>query len=54
MPLSAVASKSEALRQELPPESAQLARECEGFQRARVLEAPDDLLYRVLRYSSGD
>jgi hypothetical protein len=54
MPLSTVASKYDALRQELPPESAQLARECEAFQRARVLESPDDLLYLVLLYSIGD
>jgi hypothetical protein len=44
MPLSTVASKYDDLRQELPPESAQLARECAAFQRARVLESPDDLL----------
>lgn len=54
MPLSVIASKYDALRQELPPESAQLARECEAFQRARVLESPDDLLYLVLLYSIGD
>jgi hypothetical protein len=54
MPLSTVASKYDDLRQELPPESAQLARECAAFQRARVLESPDDLLYLVLLYSIGD
>ena len=54
MPLSTVASKYAELRQELPPESAQLARECQAFQRARVLESPDDLLYLVLLYSLGD
>lgn len=54
MPLSVIASKYDELRQELPPESAQLARECEAFQRARVLESPDDLLYLVLLYSIGD
>jgi hypothetical protein len=54
MPLHEVASKYEALRQELPPESTQLARECHAFARARVLESPDDLLYLVLLYSIGD
>jgi hypothetical protein len=54
MPLHDVASKYAALRQELPPESAQLARECHAFTRARVLEFPDDLLYLVLLYSIGD
>ncbi len=54
MPLSVIASKYEELRQELPAESAQIARECEAFQRARVLESPDDLLYLVLLYSIGD
>jgi Transposase DDE domain len=54
MPLSVVASKYDELRQELPPESAQLARECQAFQRARVLESPEDLLYLVLLYSIGD
>jgi Transposase DDE domain len=54
MPLQDVASKYEALRQELPLESAQLARECQAFTRARVLESPDDLLYLGLLYSIGD
>ena len=54
MPLSVVASKYAELRQELPPESAQLARECHAFARARVVESPDDLLYLVLLYSIGD
>jgi hypothetical protein len=54
MPLSLVASKYDELRQELPAESAQLARECQAFQRARVLESPEDLLYLVLLYSVGD
>lgn len=54
MPLHVVASKYEALRQELPPESAQLARECHAFTRARVLESPADLLSLVFLYSSGD
>ncbi len=54
MPLQDVASKYEELRQELPPESAQLARACQAFQRARVLESPEDLLYLVLLYSIGD
>jgi DDE family transposase len=54
MPLSVVASKYAALRQELPPESAQLAYESQAFQRARVLESPEELLYLVLLYSIGD
>jgi hypothetical protein len=54
MPLQDVVSKYEALRQELPAESARLARECQAFQRARVLESPDELLYLVLLYSIGD
>jgi hypothetical protein len=54
MPLSLVASKYAQLRQELPPESAELARECQAFQRARVLESPDELLYLVFLYSIGD
>jgi len=54
MPLSVGASKYDALRQELPQESAQLAHECQAFQRARGLESPDELLYLVLLYSIGD
>jgi Transposase DDE domain len=54
MPLSAVASKYDEVRQELPPESARLARECQAFQRARVVESPDDLLDLVFLYSIGD
>src|SRR6185369_7747600 len=54
MPLSVVASKYAALRQELPPESARLAYECQAFQRARVLESPEELLYLVLLYSIVD
>jgi hypothetical protein len=54
MPLQDVASKYEELRQELPPESAHLARECQAFQRARVIESAEALLYLVLLYSIGD
>src|SRR5262249_40919753 len=54
MPLSVGASKYDALRQELPQESAQLAHEGQAFQRARGLESPDELLYLVLLYSIGD
>jgi Transposase DDE domain len=54
MPLSIVASKYDHLRQELPPERAQLARECQAFQRARVLASPDELLYLVFLYSISD
>jgi len=54
MPLQDVASKYAELRQELPPESAQMARECQAFQRARVIESAEALLYLVLLYSIGD
>lgn len=54
MPLSLVASKYDELRQELPVESAQLAREGQAFQRARVLESPDELLSLVFLYSIED
>ena len=54
MPLCIGASKYDELRQELPAESAHLARECRAFQRARVVESPDDLLYLVFLYSIGD
>jgi hypothetical protein len=54
MPLQEFTTPYAQLRQELPPESAQLARECHAFQRARVLESPEDLLYLVLLYSLGD
>jgi hypothetical protein len=54
MPLQEFTTPDAQLRQELPPESAQLARECHAFQRARVLESPEDLLYLVLLYSIGD
>jgi len=54
MPLQELTTQYARLRQELPPESAQLARECQAFQRARVLESPEDLLYLVLLYSMGD
>lgn len=54
MPLHALTTQYARLRQELPPESEHLARECQAFQRARVLESPADLLYLVLLYSIGD
>lgn len=54
MPLQELTTQYARLRQELPPESEQLARECHAFQRARVLESPEDLLYLVLLYSIGD
>ena len=54
MPLQELTTQYAQLRQELPPESEQLARECHAFQRARVLESPADLLYLVLLYSLGD
>jgi len=54
MPLQELTTQYARLRQELPPESAQMARECQAFQRARVLESPEDLLYLVLLYSIGD
>jgi hypothetical protein len=54
MPLQELTTQYARLRQELPPESAQMARECQAFQRARVLESPEDLLYLVLLYSIGE
>ena len=54
MPLQEFTTQYARLRQELPPESEQLARECRAFQRARVLESPEDLLYLVLLYSIGE
>jgi hypothetical protein len=54
MPLQELTTQYARLRQELPPDSAQLARECHAFQRARVLESPEDLLYLVLLYSVGE
>ena len=54
MPLQEFTTPYARLRQELPPESAQLARECHAFARARVLESPEDLLYLVLLYSIAD
>jgi len=54
MPLQEITSQYAQLRQELPPESAQLARECQAFQRARVIESAEDLLYLVLLYSIAD
>lgn len=54
MPLQELTTQYAQLRQELPPESAQMARECQAFQRARVLESAEDLLYLVLLYSIAD
>ena len=54
MPLQEITSQYAQLRQELPPESTQLARECQAFQRARVIQSADDLLYLVLLYSIAD
>src|SRR5262249_38147518 len=54
MPLHEVASKSAELRQELPAERAQLAREGQAFPRARVRESAEDLLDLVLLYRVGD
>lgn len=54
MPLQELTTPYARLRQELPPESEQLARECRAFQRARVLESAEDLLYLVLLYSIGE
>src|SRR5438105_1709798 len=53
MPLQEITTQYAQLRQELPPESAHLARECQAFQRARVIESAEDLLYLVLLYSSA-
>jgi len=54
MPLHEFTIPYTQLRQELPADSADLARECQACQRARVLESPEDLLYLVLLYSIGD
>jgi hypothetical protein len=54
MPLQELTTPYAHLRQELPPESARLARECQAFQRARVLASPEDLLYLLLLYSIAD
>lgn len=54
MPLQDITSQYEQLRQELPPESEQMARECHAFQRARVIKSADELLYLVLLYSIAD
>ena len=54
MPLQEITSQYAQLRQELPPESAHLARQYQAFQRARVIESAEDLLYLVLLYSIAD
>lgn len=54
MPLQDITSQYAQLRQELPPESEQMARECQAFQRARVIKSADELLYLVLLYSIAD
>lgn len=54
MPLQEIPSQYEQLRQELPPELAQMARESQAFQRARVIKSADELLYLVLLYSVAD
>lgn len=54
MPPQELTPQYARLRQELPSESAQLARECHAFTRARVLESPEDLLALVLLYSIAD
>lgn len=54
MPLPELTIPYAQLRQELPADSADLARACQAFQRARVLESPEDLLYLVLLYSIGE
>ena len=54
MPLQELTTQYARLRQELPADSAHLARQCHAFTRARVLESPEDLLYLVLLYSIAD
>ena len=54
MPLQEITNQYAQLRQELPPESAHLARQYQAFQRARVIESAEDLLYLVLLYSIAD
>lgn len=54
MPPQEIDSKYERLKQELPAELAELAREHKAFLRARKLKSVHDLLRAVLLYSIGD
>ena len=54
MPPEEFNSKYEQLKQELPAELAELAREHKAFVRAREIKSPDQLLYLVFLYSLAD
>jgi len=54
MPPQEFDSKYEQLKQELPAELAELAREHKAFVRARQIKSPDQLLYLVFLYSLAD
>src|SRR5262245_31411661 len=54
MPPQEFDSKYEQLKQELPAELAELAREHKAFVRAREIKSPDQLLYLVFLYSLAD
>ena len=54
MPPEEFDSKYEQFKQELPPETAELARKHKAFVRAREIKSPDQLLYLVFLYSLGD
>lgn len=54
MPPEEFDSKYERLKQELPADWAELAREHKAFVRAREIKSPDQLLYLVLLYSLAD
>lgn len=54
MPPQEFDSEYEQLKQELPAETAELAREHKAFVRAREIKSPDQLLYLVFLYSIAD
>ena len=54
MPPQEFDSKYEQLKQELPAETAELARQHKAFVRAREIKSPDQLLYLVFLYSIAD
>jgi len=54
MPPQEFDSRYEQLKQELPAELADLARQHKAFVRAREIKSPDQLLYLVFLYSVAD
>jgi len=54
MPPEEFNSKYERLKQELPAELAELARQHGAFVRARGIKSPDQILYLVFLYSLAD